>query len=104
MCIRDRYKKNPALKPEEQKISAMPDIVKMEVKDFEFIVMGCDGIYDTLTSQQIVTSFYNEFEKNPQKKLVNVVEDFVDSIVSSDFAVTEGKGCDNMTCIVIKFK
>lgn len=99
-----QYKKNPALKPEEQKISAMPDVVKVEVKDFDFIVMGCDGIYDSQTSQQIVSSFYSEFEKSPKKKLVNVIEDFVDSLVSTDFMTTEGKGCDNMTCIVIKFK
>lgn len=100
-----QYKKNPALKPEEQKISAAPDVKKIEfTKEFDFIVMGCDGIYDTLTSQQIVDSFYAEFKKNSGKKLKTIVEDFVDSLVSVDFMTTEGKGCDNMTCILIKFK
>jgi serine/threonine protein phosphatase PrpC len=99
-----QYKKNPSLKPEEQKITAAPEIKKIEFeKDFDFIVMGCDGIYDTLTSQQIVDTFYTEFKKNPRKKLMMMVEDFVDSLISVDLTQTEGKGCDNMTCILIKF-
>jgi len=99
-----QYKKNPSLRPEEQKITAAPDTKKIAFeKGFDFIVMGCDGIYDSLTSQQIVDIFYTEFKKNPQKKLVSIVEDFVDSLVSVDFMQTEGKGCDNMTCILIKF-
>lgn len=100
-----QYKKNPTLKPEEQMITAAPDIKKLEIsKDFDFIVMGCDGIYDSLTSQQIVDKFNGELKKNPRKKLVEIVDNFVDSLVSVDFSKTEGKGCDNMTCILIKFK
>lgn len=100
-----QYKSNPTLKPEEQMITAMPDMKKLEItKDFDFIVLGCDGIYDSLTSQQIVDKIYSDLKMNPGKKLVKIVEDFVDSLVSEDFTKTEGKGCDNMTCILIKFK
>lgn len=100
-----QYKKNLTLKPEEQIITAAPDIRKIELKkDYDFIVMGCDGIYDALTSQQIVDKLYAELKTNHTKKLVEIVEKLVESLVSEDFMKTEGKGCDNMTCIVIKFK
>ena len=48
------YKKNPNLKPEEQIISAEPDI---EVRDLngkeDFLLIGCDGIWETLRNDQI---------------------------------------------------
>jgi len=35
-------------------------------------------------------------------KLENVVEKFLDSIVAEDTSL--GKGTDNMTCIIVRFK
>lgn len=43
------YKKNPDLKPEEQIISAMPDIeIKEYTENDDFLLIGCDGIWETL--------------------------------------------------------
>ena len=100
-----RYKKNTSMKPEEQMITAMPDVYKQAIsKDFDFVIMGCDGIYDQLSSQQIVDHFYKEMKAKPEAKLVILVENFLDSLVSPDYVKTEGAGCDNMTCLIIKFK
>lgn len=48
------YKKNNNLKPEEQIISAEPDI---EVRDLtgkeSFLLIGCDGIWEMLRADQI---------------------------------------------------
>jgi len=100
-----RYKKNTALKPEEQMISASPDVFRQPIsKDFDFVVMGCDGIYDRFSSQQIVDKIYNSFKEKPDLKLVQHAENLVDSLVSPDIAQNEGTGCDNMTCIIIKFE
>ncbi len=99
-----KYKKNTTLKPEEQMITAAPDVYKQPIsKDFDFIVMGCDGIYDSWSSQKIVEHFYRQLKDKPDIKLVKHVEDFVDSLVSPDYMKTEGTGCDNMTCMLIKF-
>jgi serine/threonine protein phosphatase PrpC len=38
------YKK-PGLKPEEQMITANPDILKIKNEGLDFIIMGCDGIW-----------------------------------------------------------
>lgn len=39
------YKKNKDFNPEDQIISAMPDIVKVSRKDVAYIFMGCDGVW-----------------------------------------------------------
>ncbi len=99
-----RYKKNTGLKPEEQMISAAPDVTRQPVsKDFDFVVMGCDGIYDSLTSEKIVEFVYKSMKEKPDAKLSAHVERLMDTLLSPDYMKTEGTGCDNMTCILIKF-
>lgn len=48
------YKKNTSLKPEQQLISAMPDVKvrKLEGGD-RYLVMGCDGIWEIPTTDDI---------------------------------------------------
>ena len=71
-----KYKRNAAIKQEEQMITAMPDICKQRIgEDYDFIVMGCDGVYDTLTNQQIVDNFYKVLKEKPEKKLSEHVEE-----------------------------
>lgn len=55
-----RYKGNTLLAPEEQIISAMPDVSEYELKlgdggADEFIVIGCDGIWDVMTNQEVIS-------------------------------------------------
>lgn len=97
------YKNNKMLKAEDQIITADPEIkvIKIE-KSFDFIVMGCDGIYESKTSQEIIEFFRKEFSSNGGK-IKESIEKLLDSICSPDYVKTEGLGCDNMTCIVIKF-
>jgi serine/threonine protein phosphatase PrpC len=41
------------LGPEEQIVTAFPDIVEVPITDeHEFILIACDGIWDVLTSEQ----------------------------------------------------
>lgn len=49
------YKNNPDLPPEEQKITANPDI-KIETlqENDEFMVQACDGIWEIIDRQQII--------------------------------------------------
>lgn len=97
------YKSNKSLKPEEQMISAEPEIKALKIeKTFDFIVVGCDGIYESKTSQEIVDFFRKEFETN-KGNIKQSVEKLLDTTCSHDYVKSEGLGCDNMTCIVIKF-
>jgi len=97
------YKANKNLKPEEQMICAYPDVRIKEVNtNIQYILMGCDGIYETWSSQQIGTFVLSE-SKAPDAKLTTIVEKLLDSVISPDYLKTAGAGCDNMTCILIKF-
>ena len=49
------YKKNGSLKPEEQAVTAYPDIdIKTRQKDDEFIMVACDGIWDCLSNEECI--------------------------------------------------
>lgn len=97
-----RYKTNKSLKPEEQMITSNPDVLKQPLAGVDFVVMGCDGVYETKTSEEIVNFFYQEI-KAPQASLKTAIAKLLESIISPDYMKTEGAGCDNMTCIVVRF-
>ena len=35
--------------------SAIPDVTICKLREFEFIVLGCDGIYDVLSNSEVVS-------------------------------------------------
>lgn len=49
------YKKNATLPAEEQAITALPDIRTLTLEDQdEFMVIACDGIWNFMSSQDVV--------------------------------------------------
>ena len=94
------YKQNKKLKPEEQMITSNPDI-KIEdfSNDVDFIIIGCDGIWDCLTNQQACDFVKNRL--NNKGKLSKIIEEMMDSICAKDLYNATGLGCDNMTCMII---
>jgi protein phosphatase 1G len=49
------YKKTSSLLPEEQAITALPDIRTLTLEDQdEFMVIACDGIWNFMSSQDVV--------------------------------------------------
>ena len=101
------YKQNSKLPPEEQMITANPDItVEPLTKDCDFIVLGCDGIWDCLTNQEACDYVKNELSiaGNENIKLSQILEKMLDSICATDIYNETGVGCDNMTCLIIQFK
>ncbi|CAF3347320.1 unnamed protein product [Rotaria sp. Silwood1] len=58
------YKKTPKLPPEEQAITALPDIrtLTLENQD-EFMVIACDGIWNFMSSQDVVDFVRGRLEK-----------------------------------------
>ena len=99
------YKQNKKLKPEEQMITANPDInVEDFSKDMDFVIIGCDGIWDCLTNQEACDFVSKRLKENKDIKISKIIEEMMDSIVATDLYNETGVGCDNMTCIVIVFK
>ncbi|KAI0511184.1 hypothetical protein KFK09_011809 [Dendrobium nobile] len=95
------FKQNKFLPPEKQIVTAYPDINVVELcDDDEFIVLACDGIWDCMTSQQLV-DFVQE-HINTESSLSAVCEKVFDRCLAPSTA--GGEGCDNMTMILVQFK
>uniref|UniRef100_T1JKV7 protein-serine/threonine phosphatase n=1 Tax=Strigamia maritima TaxID=126957 RepID=T1JKV7_STRMM len=98
------YKKNEKLDAKEQMISALPDIrtLTIDSQQDEFMVVACDGIWNFMSSQSVI-DFVRERLVADREKLSTICEELFDKCLSPT-TIGDGTGCDNMTCIVVKFK
>ncbi|XP_055621467.1 probable protein phosphatase CG10417 [Toxorhynchites rutilus septentrionalis] len=97
------YKMNKKLPPEDQMISAMPDIKRIAIEpEDEFMVLACDGIWNFMTSDDVV-EFVQERISDPTKKLSEICEEMFDYCLAPH-TKGDGTGCDNMTAIIVQFK
>lgn len=79
------YKQNKKLKPEEQMITAYPEVVEENLTDdCDFIILGCDGIWDCKTNQEAVDFVAERLKKNPKAKLSKILEEMLDEILATD--------------------
>jgi len=93
------FKKSPELPPEQQIVTAFPDVNIHEItEDDEFLVVACDGIWDCMSSQAVI-----EFVRRgivAGQELHQICENIMDNCLASN-SDTGGVGCDNMTVVVI---
>lgn len=103
-----KYKNREHLKPEEQAITANPDTYSFPLDDdIDFIIMGCDGIWESKSNEEMVKWVYDELKwqkKDGEIDLEAIVKKLLKTTVANDVASSNGIGCDNMTCILIRFK
>ncbi|XP_028109831.1 probable protein phosphatase 2C 60 isoform X3 [Camellia sinensis] len=93
-------KQNKSLPAEKQIVTANPDVNTVELcDDDEFLVIACDGIWDCMSSQQVVD--YVQHQLNAETKLSVVCERVLDRCLAPSAG---GEGCDNMTMILVQFK
>ncbi|XP_034382465.1 protein phosphatase 1G isoform X2 [Cyclopterus lumpus] len=101
------YKRNKALPPEEQMISSMPDVKVLTLSaDHDFMVIACDGIWNVLSSQEVVDFISERIkpDKSGNVRLLSaIVEELLDHCLAPDTS-GDGTGCDNMTCIIITLR
>ena len=98
------YKKNKKIPQEDQIITALPEITSTNISDADFIFLGCDGVYDCLTNQEIVDFINLRLKKNPNIKLGKILEEMLDQILAPDIYTETGVGCDNMSAVIVQFK
>ena len=87
-----------------QVIIPLPDVFSFDLEkiDIDFIVLGCDGIYDQLSNEEILDSGWEIFPKDDIGKDINEkCGILVDFILKASMA---RKSFDNVTCVVISLK
>ncbi|WVZ79166.1 hypothetical protein U9M48_026777, partial [Paspalum notatum var. saurae] len=95
------FKQNKFLSPDKQILTANPDVNIVELCDEDdFLVLACDGIWDCMSSQQLV-DFIRE-HINTEDSLSAVCERVLDRCLAP--STMGGEGCDNMTMILVQFK
>lgn len=98
------YKRNDSILPQEQMISPWPDVQSEVIgEQDEFMVIACDGIWNYMTSQEVV-DFVKErlHEEEKRKQLSLICEEMFDHCLAPN-TMGDGTGCDNMTCIIVLF-
>jgi protein phosphatase 2C family protein 2/3 len=86
-------------------VVALPDITEIELNDeFNFIILGCDGIFDVLSNEEIlecvkiVLNEKNIQEINQDVNISQLCGDFAEMIIKSSLAKDS---FDNVSCVVI---
>lgn len=96
------YKQTKELGPEEQMVTAFPEIRQQTLQPGdEFLLLACDGIWDVLTNQEAVDFVRERLQAGRSPK--EVCEDVCDRCLAPDTGGC-GKGCDNMSVVVVQLK
>lgn len=92
--------KDPSLKPENQVISCVPDVLHVELTpQDEFVIIACDGVWDMMSNDKAVEFVRNEVADHGDISLA------CERLMNACLAVTpDSFGTDNMTVIIIQFK
>ncbi|CAN4075801.1 unnamed protein product [Withania somnifera] len=94
------FKQNKFLPAEKQIVTADPDINIVDLcNDDDFIVLACDGVWDCMSSQQLVDFIHEQLKS--ESKLSAVCERVLDRCLAP---TAGGEGCDNMTMILVQIK
>jgi len=104
------FKRNDHKSPQEQIVTAFPEVQQFTVnEDWEFVVLACDGIWDVMTSEEVVqfvrprlahAKIGNE-ESNVSIHPEEICEELLNYCLAPDALM--GTGCDNMTVILVCF-
>lgn len=98
------YKNDSKLAYEAQKISGVPDIRERSLQSGDaFILLGCDGIWETRNNQETVTLLQKLMKRSKSGKLSEAAGKLLDQTLSKNPQLTQGRGCDNMTAMLVCF-
>ena len=97
-----RFKNNKKFDIDKQKIICTPDIFEENLNDIQYIVIGCDGIYDCMSNEKLGKFILNNIKNS--KNISSLIGNLMDHNIPEDLYANDGIGGDNMTCIIIQNK
>lgn len=93
------FKRNDKMKPEQQMVTAYPDVqVRTITPDWEFIVLACDGIWDVMTNEEVVSFVRQNIAAGVEPE--EICELIMMQCLAPDCQMA-GLGCDNMTVVIV---
>lgn len=118
------FKGDSSLPPEHQVITANPDIrvVELDPELDDFIVIACDGLWEVMTSQEVVDYVSHglrgirgadapaspDSNASSSLPLATTISELtgklLDVACSDDVGKTEGLGGDNLSCIIVDLR
>ncbi|CAD8144739.1 unnamed protein product [Paramecium pentaurelia] len=75
-------------------------IIKLN-QEHDFIVMGCDGIFDKLSSEEVIDIIWQDLRNNDKLNLHSLLSQSVDSVLKE--AIFK-KSSDNITLLIVAFQ
>jgi len=99
------YKRVESLSLSEQMISPQPDVKVLDINPAtdEWMILACDGIWNFMSSQEVVDYVNKKIVNTPDDKLSSVCEELFEHCLAPD-TMGDGTGCDNMTAVIVRFK
>eukprot|EP01023_Acetabularia_acetabulum_P039571 TRINITY_DN3810_c0_g2_i1.p1 TRINITY_DN3810_c0_g2~~TRINITY_DN3810_c0_g2_i1.p1 ORF type:complete len:404 (-),score=115.38 TRINITY_DN3810_c0_g2_i1:512-1723(-) len=96
------YKQVKSIGPEAQMVTCFPEVrhIPLQHGD-EFMVLACDGIWEVMENQKVVDYVREKLLLNIQPR--QICEQLCDSCLATEVGPM-GKGCDNMSVMIIVFK
>jgi len=95
------FKYQPDLPPDKQIVTCCPDIRQVDLApEDEFLVLACDGIWDVMTSQEVVDFVSQRLPS--AKSLSPLCGEILDHCLSP--STRQQEGCDNMSIIIVQLK
>ena len=81
-----KFKKKEGLTPEQHPITANPDVFEYEFStDVDFILIGCDGVWETKSNEEMVEWVYKKLDEVPdttEASLKLIVSDLLNELIS----------------------
>ncbi|CAD7082370.1 unnamed protein product [Hermetia illucens] len=95
------FKRNALKKPEEQIVTAYPDVQTREItEDWEFIVLACDGIWDVMSNEDVAEFCRKRIGMGLYPE--EICEELMTHCLAPDYQMG-GLGGDNMTVVLVCF-
>ena len=84
-------------------VIAEPDIVSFKADpELDFLVLGSDGIFDKMTSQEVITSAWSVYKRKPSKLTVHPETGEAAETILRE--AMEHETYDNVTAVIVAFE